>query len=56
MNSARSLYGRQINMPKLGGGELVGELQALLKFYPERDRGIITDRVWECISIRQKVI
>ena len=56
MNTARSLYGWQLAMPKLSREEVVGELQALLSFYPERDRGIMTDRVWGCISIRQKVM
>ena len=56
MNTARSLYGRQLAMPKLSREEVVGELQALLSFYPKRDRGIMTDRVWGCISIRQKVM
>lgn len=56
MNTARGLYGRQLVMPKLSRGEVVEELQTLLSFYPERDRGIITDRVWACISIRQKAM
>jgi len=56
MNSARSLYGKQLVMPKLSFGEIREELQPLLAYYAERDRGIITDRVTECVLVRQKVL
>ena len=54
INSARSLYGRQLKFPQLTRKDIVGELETLLEYYPERDRGIITDRVVECILARQK--
>jgi len=55
MNSARSLFGKQLVLPKLGLNEIRDALQPLLVYYAERDRGIITDRVAECILSRQKV-
>lgn len=54
MNSARSLYGRQLKVPQLTRKDIVAELEPLLEYYPERDIGIITDRVAECILVRQK--
>jgi hypothetical protein len=54
MNSARSLYGRQLNMPRLNATEIRDALRPLLGFYAERDRGIIAHRAMECILLRQK--
>lgn len=54
MNTARELYGRQLVMPQLTEREITAELNPLLEYYPERDRGIITHRVVECIKTRQK--
>lgn len=54
MNTARELYGRQLVMSILTPQEIIVELKPLLEYYPERDRGIITDRVVECIKARQK--
>ncbi len=54
MNTARGLYGRQLVMPQFTTKEIITELKPLLEYYPERDRGIITDRVVECIKTRQK--
>ncbi len=54
MNAARSLYGAQLIMPKLTVGELREDLIPLLEYYPQRDRGIITDRVETCILTQQK--
>ena len=54
MNSARSLYGKQLVMPKLCGTDIYNAMQPLLEYYPMRDRGIIVDRVSECILLRQK--
>ena len=56
MNSARSLYGKQLIMPKLNAAEVRDALQPLLAYYAERDRGIIADRVVECILLRQKML
>ena len=54
MNSARSLYGRQLNMPDLGMSVIRHILHPLLTYYAGRDRGIIADRVTECILLRRK--
>lgn len=54
MNTARALYGTQLFIPKLTRNDIRAELTPFLEYYPERDRGIITDRVTECIIIRQK--
>ena len=54
INTARELYGRQFVMPQLTAQEIISELKPLLEYYSERDRGIITDRVVECIKARQK--
>ena len=54
MNTARELYGRQLIMPQLTTQDIISKLKPLLEYYPERDRGIITDRVVECIKARQK--
>jgi len=56
MNSARSLYGKKLIMPKLSLKEINDALQPLLAFYAGRDRGIIADRVAECILLRQKAL
>lgn len=53
-NTASSLYGKQLNLPQLTRQEIYVELEPLLEYYPKRDRGIITDRVIECIMTRQK--
>lgn len=54
MNTARSLYGIQLVMPKLTAFDIQAVLQPVLDYYPQRDRGIITDRVEACILTRQK--
>ena len=54
MNTAGTLYGRQLKMPKFTAKEIIKELETLLEYYPERDRGLIADRVVECILVRQK--
>lgn len=56
MNSARSLYGKQLAIPKLSDEEIRDMLQPMLAYYAERDRGIIADRVAECILTRQKTL
>jgi len=56
MNSARSLFGKQLLMPKLSFGEIYDLLKPLLTFYAERDHGIITNRVTECILSRQRAL
>ena len=44
-NTAESLYGKQLIMPKLTKKEVLEELEPLLEYYSERDRGIIVDRI-----------
>ena len=54
INTARTLYGKQLKMPKFTRMEITNLLTPMLKYYAERDRGIITARVVECILARQK--
>lgn len=54
MNTIKNLYGRQLKIPKFTAKEIVKELEPLLEYYAERDRGLIADRVVECIIFRQK--
>ena len=54
MNTARSLYGAQIEMPRLNTEDIRTVLQPILEYYPQRDRGIISERVEMCILTRQK--
>lgn len=54
LNTIRNLYGRVINLPKFNRTKLSEILQPMLDFYPQRDRGVILDRVIECILQRQK--
>ena len=51
MNTARSLYGTQLTIPKLAPNDVQKVLQPILEYYPQRDRGIIADRVEACILI-----
>lgn len=54
INTARALYGKQLKTPQLTRNDIMAELEPLLKYYAERDRGIIADRVIECILAGQK--
>jgi hypothetical protein len=56
MNSARGLFGKQLVMPKLSRAEIRDTIQPLLEYYAQRDRGIITDRVTDCILLRQRAL
>lgn len=53
MNTARSLYGAQLVVPKLTASDIQNVLRPVLDYYPQRDRGIIADRVEACILTRQ---
>ncbi len=53
-NTAQVLYGAQLKISDFSQKDILCELSDLLEFYPERDRGIITDRVVQSILIRQK--
>lgn len=56
MNTARSLYGPQLSMPKLSIEDIQYALFPALEYYPQRDRGIIADRAEACILLRQKFL
>ncbi len=49
-----SLYGKQLNIKKFTPKEIFDVTEDLLEYYPERDRGIILDRVTQTIISRQK--
>ena len=55
INTARNLYGKQLQMPKHTRADISELLTPMLEYYAERDRGIIADRVIECILARQKL-
>lgn len=55
MNTARSMFGKQLSLPALKKEDISNILYPLLDFYPERDRAIISDRVIKCIMTRQKL-
>ena len=52
--AVRALYGKQLYLPKLSREDIFAKLEPLLQYYPQRDRGIITDRVCTTILLRQK--
>ncbi len=54
IRTMQGLYGPQLSMPKLSRQELAGILEPLLEFYPQRDRGLIADRVVQTVLTRQK--
>jgi len=56
MNSARSIYGNQLIIPKINAAEVKSITKPMLLYYAERDRGIILDRVTTCIMLRQKAL
>ncbi len=56
MNTAHELYGKVLKMPTLTRNDICDIVMPLLQYYPERDRGIITDRVSACILARQKFL
>ena len=55
INTMRSLYGKQLNVPEFSVEELYAMLEPLLPYYAERDRAIIADRVCQTVLLRQKV-
>ncbi len=56
MNTARSLYGQQLAMPVMTSDDISKALEPMLKYYAQRDRGIITDRVTACVLTRQRFL
>ena len=56
LKTTRSLYGAVLKIPKFTRSEIEDLLIPYLDFYPQRDRGIIKNRVVQCIAERQKMI
>ena len=56
MNTARALYGKQLEMLRLNRDDIMEYLIPILEFYPKRDRAIIADRIAECILARQRFL
>lgn len=55
MKSAEGLFGQQLHIPKFSKSQIKQIITPMLEYYAERDRGIIADRVTECILTRQKL-
>lgn len=53
-NTAVSLFGSHLRLSQFRREEILEELTPLLEYYPQRDRGLISDRVREVILYRQK--
>jgi len=53
-NAAESLYGTVLRIPEFSAQELRDQLQLILPYYAERDRGLIAERVLNCILQQQK--
>jgi hypothetical protein len=56
LKTTRSLYGNVLSIPNFTKVEIEDILQPYLEFYPQRDRGLISDRVVQCVLERQKII
>lgn len=56
MNTARSLYGKQLSTSILKSEDIMEYLCTILEFYPQMDRAIIADRVVKCVLARQKFL
>ena len=54
LKTTRALFGSVLELPRFSRDNLKEMLSPLLEYYPKRDRGIITNRVIECILERQK--
>ena len=52
--AVQALYGKQLYLSKLSREDIFAKLEPMLQYYPQRDRGIITDRVCTTILLRQK--
>jgi hypothetical protein len=53
MIHAINLYGPQLDIMRLTGSDIRKVIDEPLSYYPERDRGILADRVMTTIEIRQ---
>lgn len=56
VKTIQSLYGKQLYIRKFSRDKLTEMLQPLLFYYPDRDRGIISDRVCEIVLSRQNLL
>lgn len=56
MNTARSLYGAQLELSKLNWEQIKEMISPMLDYYAARDRGLILDRVSKCLLTMQKKI
>lgn len=54
-NTARRLYGTQLEIPRFTSAQIQEVLEPLLPYYAPRDRGYIADRVCAVIRARQNV-
>lgn len=55
-NTAVSLFGQQLQLPQFQRSDILEALEPLLDYYPQRDRGLIADRVCAVILTRQKAL
>lgn len=53
-NTAVSLFGAQLKLPKFRREDVLAVFTSLLEYYPQRDRGLISDRICQVILTRQK--
>ena len=56
MRSAEALFGQQLHIPRFTKSQIKDLLAPMLEFYPERDRGIISNRAAECVLQRQRFL
>ena len=54
VSTSRRLFGSLFHLPELSKEAIFTEHKPLLEFYPQRDRGIISDRVIACIVEMQR--
>lgn len=55
-NTAVNLFGTHLKCPQFSQKEILAELTPLLEYYPQRDRGLISDRVCDTILFRQRAV
>lgn len=53
--AARALFGSQLRVARFTRDDILPALEPVLPYYAQRDRGLIADRVCECILTRQKI-
>ena len=53
-NTAVGMFGSHLVIHRFRREEIMAQLTPLLDFYPQRDQGLIADRVCESILFRQK--